>query len=171
MILTTFNYKISDILGNAETFTLHRATSNLEKGNENTVDDIALSEEDEPTLKKYLRIVASEVADIISGYTQELIDEDGVTELLPYEFDVTYDSVEHSIVLRVNMPDTFNTAIIKPMDEAIIDAFENYVIYRVNKLKGIEFESYKQDYENSLGKIRAYINRRILGQKRNYLLI
>lgn len=169
-----FNYKIEDFLNNAQVLSLYRSNSLLEKGSEHIVDDTAVSDEDETLLKKYLKAGASFIAQVISGYTKDLINSAGDTvpmEGEPFKFDVTYETVEHSIVFRLNMPETFNLSVLSTMDEAIKDTLENYVLWRVNEIKGTESASWKDSYETALGQVRNYINRRTQGTRRNYNLI
>ena len=166
-----FSYKISDIIDNAQVLSLYRSNSMLEKGSENTLDDTAVSDEDESLLKKYLKSGCSLIADILSGYTKDLINSDGNKVLMvgePFEFDVTHETVAHSFVFRVNMPETFSESVVQLIDDAIKDALENYVLYRVAKLKMIEAETYFSDWENSRSQIRGYINRRTKSTVRNY---
>jgi len=169
-----FNYKISDFVNNAQILSLYRVNTLLDRGSENIVDDTAISDEDESISQKYLKAGCAIIAQAISGYTKDLLQSDGSIILMegePFEFDATYNTIQHSIVFRVNMPLNFNEAIIQSMDEAIKDALENYTIYRLAKIKGIDYMSYQEDWENSLGQIRTYINRRTTGTKRNYNLI
>jgi hypothetical protein len=169
-----FNYKISDFIDNAQVLSLYRVNTLLESKSENVVDDTAVSDEDESLSSKYLKAACVQIAQIISGYTKDLLQPDGTTILMegsPFEFDVTYETVEHSIVFRINMSLNFNKAIITAMDEAIKDALESFVLYRTARTKGIEFISYQEDWENSIGQVRNYINRRTTGTRRNYNLI
>ena len=168
-MILTMSYAISDILNNSKVFSVFRADVLHSQGKaENVVDDTVLSDEDESICKKYLKIGATEVANVISGYAKNLLDTDGVTELEPFEFDVTYNAIPNSIVFRANLPETFQTAILALMDESFKDALENYILYRVNKLKGIEFQSYQADYETALSNIRKYVHRRTQSTIRNY---
>lgn len=132
----------------------------LEKGNESVVDDFSINDEDEALVKKYLKTGAALVAHVLSGYARNLLDVDGETELEAFEFDVTYDEVEHSFVFRVNMPDTWPTSAMILIDEAIKDALENYVLYRLAKHKMIEGESYYTSYDDAVKMIRSHISKR-----------
>lgn len=166
-----FSDKISDIIGNAQVLSLYRSNSMLEKGSENVVDDSAISDEDESLLKKYLKSGCSLIANALSGYTKDLINSDGDTVLMegePFEFDITYSTVEHSFVFRVNMPETFRASVVDLIDDSIKDALENYVLYRVAKLKLIEGDTYFSDWESSLSQIRGYLNQRTKSTVRNY---
>ena len=168
-----YNYKIADILNNSQIISLYRSNSLLEKGSENTLDDTAVSDEDESLLKKYLRTASALIADVMAGYNKDLINSAGDTVLFegePFEFDVTYDSVEHSIVFRSLMPETWPTTTLILIDDAIKDALENYVLYRVAKLKLIEGETYFSDWESALSQIKNYLTRRTEPIKRNYNL-
>lgn len=169
-----FNYKITDFTNNAKVLSIYRASSSFDSGKENTVGDIVLKESDESFLKKYLKIGVMNIAQVVSGYTKDLTNSLGVlVEMVgePVEFNVAYESVADSIVFRLNMPETFNLSILSPMDESIKDCLENYMLYRTSKLKGLDYLSYQEDYEQALGQIRTYINRRTKGTVRNYNLI
>lgn len=168
-MILTMSYAIADLINNSKVFSVFRADILQSQGKvENVVDDTVLSDEDESICKKFLKVGASEIQNIISGYSKNLLDTDGVTELSPFEFDVTFDTVPNSIVFRSNVPETFDTSVMIPMDESFKDAMENYILYRVNKIKGNEFESYKSDYEFALDNIRKYIHRRTKSVIRNY---
>ena len=158
--MITFSYKISDLTNNAQILSLIRANSMLEKGSENTVDDFSISDEDEALVKKYLKTGAALIAHVLSGYARNLLDTDGVTELEAFEFDVTFDSVEHSFIFRVNMPETWPTSAMVLIDDAIKDGLENYVLYRISKHKMIEGETYYLSFDDAVKSIRSYISRR-----------
>lgn len=155
-----FSYTIESIVNNAQILSLIRTNSMLEKGNENTVDDFSINDEDKSLVKKYLKTGAALIAHVLSGYTKNLLDTDGVTELEAFEFDVTYDSVDHSFVFRVNMPDTWPTSAMVLIDDAIKDGLENYVLYRIAKHKMIEGETYYLSFDDAVKMIRSYISRR-----------
>lgn len=170
-----FNYKISDIINNAQVLSIYRSGSLLDKGTENVVDDTALSDEDESLLKKFLISGCAMVANTLSGYIKDLINSQGNKVLMegePFEFDVTYgegeDAVEHSIVFRINMPETWPTSYMMLIDNSIKEALENYILYRVSKLKLIEGDTFYSDFEISLGNIRGYLQRRSKSTVRNY---
>jgi len=158
--MIVFSYKISDFFTNAQVLSLIRTNSMLEKGNENTVDDFSINDEDEALVKKYLKTGCALIANVLSGYARNLLDVDGVTELEAFEFDVTYSTVEGSFVFRVNMPDTWPTSGMILIDDAIKDALENYVLYRLAKHKMIEGESYYSSFDDSVKNIRSYLSRR-----------
>lgn len=158
--MIVYNYKISDLLNNSQVLSLYRAGSQLEKNSEFFADDSTVSDEDESLLKKYLRSGCALIASALSGYTKDLYDVDGVTLLEAYEFDITYETVENSIVFRVNMPSTFRSNAMLLIDDSIKDGLENYVLYRVAKLKQIESETYFSDWETQLGNVRSYLTRR-----------
>ena len=169
--MNVFCYDIDAIISNSKILSSYRSNSLLDRGNESNFDDTEASNEDDNLLKKYLKLGASMIADIVSGYTKDLLDVDGETELAAFEFNVAYKDVTSAIVFRVNMPDTFNQAISISIDEEIKDGIENYMLYRISKTKGIEYSSYQENYEESLGKIRSYINRRTESVKRSYGLL
>ena len=165
-----FNYQISDFINNVQILSQLRSNSRLAKGDENELDDTSITDDEEALVKKYLRAGCAEIADILSGYTNDLLDTDEVTELEAFEFDVTYLTVENSIVFRVNMPTTFRTSAMKLIDEAIKDALENYLLYRVARHKTIEEKTYTEDCEKAKDQIRSYLTRRTGTIKRVYKL-
>lgn len=165
-----FSYKISDFIGNAQVLSMYRASTAFNSGKDGIVDDTSLSGEDESLLKKYLKTGASFVAQAFSGYNKDLINKLRETVLMvgePFEFDVTFETVENSIIFRVNMPETFNENGIPALDESIKDALENYMIFRTAKLRAIEYMSYQEDYESALGRVRTLIHRRTEGIRRS----
>jgi hypothetical protein len=169
-----FSYKISDFIANTQILSIYRASSAYNAGNEGVVYDTAISPEDESFMTKYLKAGASLVSQVISGYTKDLINKEGDTVLMvgqPFEFDVIYEMIEHSIVFRVNMPETFNQSVMPALDEAIKDALENYTLYRTAKLRAVEFASYQEDWETALGQVRTFIHRRTEGTRRSYKFI
>ena len=138
------------------------------------LDSLGLHERDDERLKKYLKTGCALLADTFSGYTKNLINSAGDVVLMegePFEFDVTYDTVENCFVFRMNMPETFNLTILTSLDEAVIDALENYVLYRISRMKTTESETYFEDWEAARSLIRGYIGRRTEGVKRNYNFI
>lgn len=176
-MILIFKHKLTEITGNAKILSQYRENSLLQKGNNVPLDDTALTEEDKAVLTKYLKTGCAEIANIVSGYSDNLVDENG-NELLPFEFNVVnpdtpQDTTEENkvFIFRLAMPETFNKAVINPMDEAIEDALENYLLYRTSKHKMNEVNSYREDYETSLGLIRSYINRRTASTKRNYNIL
>lgn len=158
--MITFNYKISNLINNVQVLSLLRVNTMLDKGPESVVDDFSINDEDESLVTKYLKTGCSLIANVLSGYARNLLDVDGVTELEAFEFDVTYDSVEHSFLFRVNMPDTWPTSAMILIDDTIKDGLENYILYRIAKHKMIEGESYYLSFDDSVKLIRSYIHRR-----------
>lgn len=169
-----FNYKISDFINSTEILSVYRANSLVDQSNAPEPNDSAISKDDEALIKKYLSIGASTIAQALSGYNKDLLDSLGNTLVMvgePYEFNVVFEEVVGSIVYRINVPENFNLSVLEAFDNAIKDCLENYVLYRVCKNKAIEFKSYQEDYENALGQIRMYVNRRNGTIKRRYNLI
>lgn len=161
--MIVFTYKIADFFNNSQILSLIRTNSMLEKGNENSVDDFSINDEDEPLVKKYLKSGSALVANVLSGYTKDLINSLRETipmEGEPFEFDVTVDTDEHLIVFRVNMPENWPVSATTLVDQSIIDALENYVLYRISKQKMIEGETYFSLYDEAIKNIRSYIHRR-----------
>lgn len=171
--MIVYNYLIADILNNAQVLSLYRANSLLNQGNDSIVDDTAVGSEDESLLKKYLKAGSALVANVLSGYTKDLLNSEGDTVLMegvPFEFDVTYSEVDHQIVFRINMPETWPADAMLLADEAIKDALENYILYRANKFKMIDYRTYQEDHETALGNLRTYIHRRTETITRSYKL-
>ncbi len=155
-----FNYTINEILDQSKIISLYRANTSLNAGIENALEELGIHEKDNDLLEKYLKTGCGLIADALSGYARNLLDEDGTTELEAFEFDATYEDVTNSIVYRVNMPDAWPTSAMHLIDDAIKDSLENYVIYRINKQKGIDASSNFDDWETALGKIRSLLCRR-----------
>jgi hypothetical protein len=177
----TFTYPIADFIRNAQVISMMRSSSNLHQGNEGLSDEAALTLEDENILTKYLKLAANEVANAMAGYTKDLLDEDGVTALEPFEFTESVpeegEAAEDILIFRVNMPtksittyvdgepvttqtNLFNTAYTNQLLTAIPDAIENYMLSRVTKYQALEYASYKEDFENAISKIKEYLTRR-----------
>lgn len=163
--MITFTYSISDFISNIQVLSLYRGNSSLDKGPESILDDTAISSEDDALLKKYLKYGASLIAHTLSGYAKDLINSSGETVLMegePFEVSST------QVIFRINMPETFQVNVINQIDEAIKDALENYVLYRVAKQKLIEGETYFNDWEQSRGQIRSYLVARTKPTRRTY---
>lgn len=158
--MIVFNYTISEILNQSKIISLYRANTSLNGGVENALEEQGLHEKDDPIIEKYLKTGCGLIADTLSGYARNLLDEDGVTELEAFEFNVTYDNVANSIVYRVNMPTTWPESAMNLIDDAIKDSLENYVVYRINKQKGIDASSFFDDWEDARGRIRSLLSRR-----------
>jgi len=168
------SYKISDILDQSKITSLYRANMAVSSETPDALDSLGLHERDDERLKKYLKTGCALLADTFSGYTKNLINSAGDVVLMegePFEFDVTYDTVENCFVFRMNMPETFNLTILTSLNEAVIDALENYVLYRISRMKTTESETYFEDWEAARSLIRGYIGRRTEGVKRNYNFI
>ena len=177
MINLTFKYKIKDITGNMQILSHYRENSLLQKGNDVPLDDTASTMADQSLLKKYLKAGCAVIANVFSGYTP-VYDVDNETVLDPFEFDVadpeielgegeTADPLENVFIFRASLPDTFNQSALIPMDEAIKDCLENYLLFRISKLMANENESFRQDYEDALSQVRGGIHRRTKGTTRN----
>ena len=156
-----FTYQIADFVNNAKMLSLYRASSAF---NNASVDDIALNKEDESIIKKYLISACFEVANAMAGYTTDLYDDADVLQP-PYEMD------DLEIAFRVNMPTYFNTSYIEPINHAIGEILENYVLQRVYKNRSVEFASFHQDYEFALGNLKFYLSRRTQSIQRNFRTI
>lgn len=158
--MITFSYKISDFVDAIKGLSEYRVVSQMSQAPESAVDDLVLTENNEPDISRFLKTGCIEIAELLSGYTKDLIDTDNVTILNSFEFDVTYNAVEHSIVFRVNMPATFRTSATKLIDDSIMDGLNSYMIYRINKFKGIEFATYLDDWKESKNRIRGFLCQR-----------
>lgn len=166
----TFNYSIPDLVTNILALSGLRSQSVFNNGGDAITDNTKLTNEDEALITKYLKAGCAHIADIMSGYASGILDEDGVTELDPFEFDAELGDEENQIIFRAVMPDTFVEATVTPMDEVIKDALENYVIFRTAKIRGTEFQSYEDDYNKAIDKLRSYLNRRSSPVKRSFNL-
>jgi len=168
MKLIVLNYPIADFIYNAQVLSMYRASGTLSSGGEAIVMDTILNTSDEQILTRYLKAGAVIIADIMSGYTKNILDQDGVMLLDPYEFGGTLGLLTNQLIYRLNMPDTVIDSAIDALDEAIRDGLENYIIYRTAKHRSIENQSYLQDWNECLDNIRKYLNRRSEGTHRNY---
>ena len=158
--MITYTYKISDFIDSEKMLANYAANTALNQGAENALEDIGLDEKDDGILKKFLKIACALIANTLSGYAKNLLDTDGVTTLEDFEFDVTYNTVENSIVFRVNMPTTWPESAMPLIDKQIIDALENYVLYRVGMMRKTEFESYHALFELARDEVRSLLSRR-----------
>ena len=166
-----FNYTINEILDQSKIISLYRASTVLNEDNKEALSILGLSERDVDILKKHLKNGCVKIAHILSGYTKDLIDSNYNSVPMegdPFEFDVTYDDIANSIVFRINMPESWPVSCTTLIDVAIKDALENYVVYRVNKDKGIDGSSYLDDYDMACRDIRSYLGRRDTMVKRSY---
>lgn len=162
-----FNYTISDIFTEAKTLCQYYL-STMPDEQEESFEKMMIVDRDEDMLKVYLKTVSAKIAQIISGYSKYLYDTDNVTLLSPFEFDVTYSTVEHSIVFRVNMPDTFDTNKAIMLDDSIKNALVNYILFMFFKKKKLDFTVSFDDYGTALSEIRTYIHSRVQSTHRNY---
>lgn len=165
--MIVFNYTISDLYAEAKTLCQY-LLSTIPDDQEGSLEKMMIVDRDEDMLKIYLKTGASKIAQVISGYAKYLYDTDNVTLLSPFEFDVTYLTVEHSIVFRVNMPDTFDTNKAGLLDDSIKNALVNYILAMFFKQKKLDFTIPFDNYNNALSEIRTYIHSRVLSTHRNY---
>lgn len=175
-----FTYKVSDILNNAQIQSLYRANALLQHNEEIPLDDSAATYEDQSILTNYLKKGCGVLSASMAGYGNALYDEDGITLLPALEFvseviadpdaDPAVVGVDAQVIFRVNMPDTWNTNLALPMDEAIKDTLENYIIYRLFQIKGHNFESFFNDYTTGMSKIMEFLNMRERPIRRSYAM-
>lgn len=169
--MIVFTYKVNDFLNNAQIISMYRANALVQHGPQIDLDDTEASYEDQSILTNYLKKGAAIIAANMSGYAKALYDTDGITALNALDFiaeDLTVDPIiEAQIIFRINLPDSFNNTLILPCDEAIKDALENYMLYRLFKHKGHNFESFMDDYKSSVNNILTYINHRSTVTKRS----
>jgi len=159
--MVTFTYQITNILSNTQILSVYAGVSG-----QDTFADDTVSKADESLLNKYLKTAASFVAQLLSGYNKDLVNKSGEKLLMegePFEYDT-----EGEIIFRINMPETFNQSVIPTLDLSIKEALEDYVLYRVSKLRHKDYESSQEDYENALSQIRNYIGRRTKPVVRDY---
>ena len=167
MKLVVFNFPVSDFIGNAKVLSMYRAKTISKNGGDANTLDTVLDSSDESFLKKYLKVGCSKIADVMSGYSKNILDQDGVMLLDPYEFDSSLEGQSGQIIFRINVPDSFVDTSVDSIDEAIRDGLENYMMYRTAKLRAVEFQSYQMDWETSLNDIRGYLSRRSETTKRS----
>lgn len=168
-----FSYKISDLIAEIKTLSEY-GTSVIPVDRVDALENAIVDDRDDVIVKSFLKYGASNVAHIISGYTKDLINSDGDTVLMegtPFEFDVTYDSVENCIVFRVNMPETWDENIMNILDESIKNSLVSFGLYQLYKKKKIDFTTELDDYNTSLTEIRKYIHARKVGTRRNYNML
>lgn len=160
--MIVFTYQFADIINNAQIVSSLRSNTVIPGKDE--VSDVSVNRDDEALMTKYLKQGALEIAGKLSGYTANLYDTDGITLLEPIEFSAT------TITMRVNVPLTFKTTILKTLDRAIEDALENYSIFRINEFKGHSFETFESNYNKAINRILTYINARTRTITRKYNL-
>lgn len=174
--MIVFTYIVNDLLNNAEIISQYRGNALLQHAEEIPLDDTASSFfEDRAILTNYLKKGAAILMASLNAYAINLIDADGI-EYEAYEWvnEVAADPpVEYSpeqIIIRLGMPDNWNTSLAYAMDEAIKDTLENYMLYRLGKAKGHNFESYLDDYKEGVSSIMMFANQRNTTTKRRYNL-
>ena len=168
-----FSYKISDLITEIKTLSEY-GTSNIPLDRVDALENAIAIDRDDVILKSFLKYGAGSVAHIIGGYTKDLINSEGVTvfmEGLPFEFDVTYETVANSIVFRVNMPETWDENIMTMLDESIKNSLVSFSLYQLYRKKKIDFATELDDYNTSLSEIRKYIHARTVGTRRNYNML
>jgi hypothetical protein len=180
--MITFTYEFSDILNNSQIIASYRSSANTQRDNKVLVDDADATFEDESILTKYLKAAAGKIAGVMSGYTTNLFDIDPLTLLPKTDTDGNYivlDALEFvaavtaypdheppivavtpKIILRINVPANFRVQSVTTLDESIKDALENYILYRLNKHKGHDWESFFDDYNQAIGDVLMYLNQR-----------
>ena len=180
-MILIFKQNIKEITDNVQVLSQYRGNSLQQKGNNVPLDDTPVTLDDIKILKKYLKTGCMEINKVLSGYQSSIVNDEG-TELLPFEFDVADPDIEiphgetanpdnNVIIFRCSMPETFNTAVITTMDEAIRDALENYLLYRTSKHKMNEMQSYQQDFDEAKGLLRTYVNARTKSTRRTYNIL
>ena len=174
--MIVFTYQIDEFLNNAQVISLYRANALLQHVPEIPLDDsVATTHEDEAILTNYLKLGSSLIASAMAGYTTDLLDTDLITPLEALKYiteDLTADPVVNAqIIFRINVPTTFNNANITLIDHSIKDALENYVLYRLNKHKGHDWESFKEDYDTAMSQVLLYLNQRTKTVTRSFRMI
>jgi len=171
--MIAFYYEISKLISNIRVISDYRAKSEIDRGEQNIIPSVNLV--DDPIAEKLLEDAGAEIALIMSGYFDGLVDEEG-NELEGYEFDVTYldeetyQATENCMVFRLNMPSSFNTKLIGSIDRSIKSALENFVLYKFFMMVHFEPGTYEKNYNEDLEKIRYYIHQRTSPIKRAYKL-
>ncbi len=170
--MLVFTYAFDDVLNNVQVKSLYRANYHVQNGPEINLDDtVTTTFEDKAILTNFLKKGAGLIAQAISGYAHAIYDVDGITPLQAIEFtpEIAADNTETppilytgaTVIFRVNMPPDFNNQSITSLDQNIMDYLENYVLYRLGKDKGHDFETYQDDYKTALSQILFLINQRI----------
>ena len=157
-----YSYNLNDLLEKAQLKASHRAKTLLVK-NPELVDEIAINEdEDAIILQDYYRQACSKIAGIMSGYARNLYDTDGVTLLdaLTFVPASVNPAVDASVVFRVNRPRTFRNDAAVLIDNNIEDAITCFMLYRIYKDKGHDFESFFDDYNQAISDLNMNLNSR-----------
>ena len=162
--MIVFTYKLADFLNNAQVISMYRATALVQGKGELHIDDASITFDDTAVLKSYLRLASSFIVSMMSGYAKDLYDTDGTTPLEAFETNET------DIIFRINDPVSFKQSNIPVIDESIKDSIINYLIFRINKNKGHNFESFEDDYNRANSSILLYLNQRSKPVARKYNL-
>lgn len=171
--MIVFTYTIDELINNVQIISMYRANAILQHSSQDVIiplDDTAVTSEDNAILLNYLKKGVSQIASVLSGYSTGLYDAEGIL-YLPLEYIAADEEVVPQVILRIAMPNTFNNTLAIPIDQAIQDALEAYMLYRLFKSKGHNYESYFDDYKLSISNILAYINHRLTTTTRSMKLI
>ena len=162
--MIVFTYKIADFLNNAQVISMYRAAALVQGKGELPIDDASITFDDTATLKSYLSLASSFIASMMSGYAKDLFDTDGITPLEPFETNET------DIIFRINDPVTFKQSNTHVIYASIKDSIVSYLIFRINKNKGHNFESFEDDHNRANSNILLYLNQRSKPVARKYNL-
>lgn len=161
-----FNYDIANLKSRIQFESMQKAKNIRSESGESQVDCVAINDKDLIFIGKLLETASITVYSVLEPYAHAIETD---FEVLPYEFDVTYDSVDGQIVYRVVWPDTFPVTAVALIDNSI----ENYLIDTCKSeflsKSGIDNSQEKADSERDYSDLLTYINRRN-GLKRTYKL-
>ena len=178
-----FSYTQKDIFKGAQLIASHKMKTLLAKAPE-AIDDIVIdATDDEEILIDYFKEGAGEIIGKMSGYTKNLYEIDPVT--LTYVLDpatglpILLDAitfvpasvspvVDASVVFRLNTPTTFKETILVSLDQQIEKALKYFILYHYYKNKGHDFETFFDDYSQSISKILFYLCQRTATITRSY---
>lgn len=161
-----FNYDIAKLKNRIQFESMQKAKNIRSESGESQVDHVSINDKDLIFIGKLLETAAITVYSVLEPYAHTL---EADFDVLPYEFNVTYDAIPGQIVYRVVWPDTFPVTAVSLIDNSI----ENYLIDTCKSQflskSGIDNRQEKEDSERDYSNLLTYINRRN-GLKRTYKL-
>ena len=171
--MITFYYDIDKLLDNIRVKSDYRTNTEIDRGEEKLIPSVNIA--DNPIAGKLLNDAGGELALLMSGYADGLIDAEE-NELEAYEYGVEYDdpvnleTITNAMVFRLNMPDTFNAKNKKGLDRTIKNAIEQYVLWKYNEMVNFDFRLYEAAYKLETDKLLLYLNKRTKTIQRGYKL-
>lgn len=171
--MITISFKIAELLTEIKSLSEY-GSSMIPLDQAGALENSIIIDRDDEYLKSYLKSGCSNISQVLSGYTKDLINSAGEDVLMvgtPFEFDVTYATVANSIVFRLNMPETWSTDLAVLLGESMKNAMTNFTMYMYFRRKKMPFAVEYEEYQNSLSEIRTYIHQRTKAVKRNYNIL